>query len=139
MADDKVETVRFVEAVRFQELAWFVGLVRDFFTNDSSGHAIYLRAQAVAALGRAGLETMEEVRWPDRVPLNREIFESTPDLVNACKCALADLEGIMPEFEASGDRMHPGWVTVKKLRMVLRKAGVELGHDVLGVETEEEV
>ena len=34
-------------------------------------------------------------------------------------CALADLEGIMPEFEPSGDRLHPGWRTVKELKEYL--------------------
>ena len=31
------------------------------------------------------------------------------------RCALADLEGIMPEFEPSGDRTHPGWLTIAEL------------------------
>tara|TARA_R110000824_G_scaffold54030_3_gene149126 strand:+ start:1186 stop:1335 length:150 start_codon:yes stop_codon:yes gene_type:complete len=39
------------------------------------------------------------------------------------ECALADLEGIMPEFEPSGDRLHPGWRTVKELREYLEKEG----------------
>lgn len=34
----------------------------------------------------------------------------------ALRCALADLEGIMPEFEPSGDQEHPGWKTIKDLR-----------------------
>jgi hypothetical protein len=34
----------------------------------------------------------------------------------AAKCALADLEGIMPEFEPSGDREHPAWETIKLLK-----------------------
>ncbi len=38
-----------------RELAWFARLVRDFFTNDGAGHAIYLREQAVNALARAGM------------------------------------------------------------------------------------
>jgi len=33
----------------------------------------------------------------------------------AAKCALADLESIMPEFEPSGDREHPAWETIKLL------------------------
>ena len=37
------------------------------------------------------------------------------------RCALADLEGIMPEFEPSGDRTHPGWRTVWELRNYLEK------------------
>ena len=47
-------------------------------------------------------------------------------LVQAARCALADLEGIMPEFEPSGDRQHPGWQTIKELRAALKKAGEKL-------------
>ena len=31
------------------------------------------------------------------------------------KCALADLQGIMPEVEPSGDRTHSGWQTITDL------------------------
>ena len=34
----------------------------------------------------------------------------------ALRCALADLEGIMPEFEPSGDREHPAWKTIKLIK-----------------------
>lgn len=44
------------------------------------------------------------------------------ELLHGCKCALADLEGIMPEYEASGDRLHPGWATIKELRAAIAKA-----------------
>ena len=37
-----------------------------------------------------------------------------------CSYALADLEGIMPEFEPSGDRTHPGWKTIEDLKKVIR-------------------
>tara|TARA_R110000824_G_scaffold193824_7_gene376242 strand:- start:65 stop:385 length:321 start_codon:yes stop_codon:yes gene_type:complete len=36
-------------------------------------------------------------------------------------CALADLEGILPQFEPDGDRTHPGWQTIKELREHLDK------------------
>jgi len=35
---------------------------------------------------------------------------------------LADLEGIMPEFEPSGDREHPGWTTIEELKAAINKA-----------------
>lgn len=38
------------------------------------------------------------------------------------KCALADLEGIMPEFDPSGDREHSAWKTIDELKAAL---GVE--------------
>lgn len=40
----------------------------------------------------------------------------TVKLYSAAKNALADLEGIMPEFDASGDRTHPAWKTMKELQ-----------------------
>ena len=43
-------------------------------------------------------------------------------LLAAAKCALADLEGVMPEFEPSGDRTHPAWQTIKELKAVIKKA-----------------
>jgi nicotinate-nucleotide pyrophosphorylase len=43
-----------------------------------------------------------------------------PDLLFAAKCALADLEGIMPEFEPSGDREHPAWETIKLLKKAIQ-------------------
>lgn len=45
--------------------------------------------------------------------------ENPSSLEIAARCALADLEGIMPEFEPSGDREHPGWKTIKELQKAL--------------------
>lgn len=38
----------------------------------------------------------------------------------ALRCALADLEGIMPEFEPSGDREHPAWETINLLKKAIK-------------------
>ena len=47
------------------------------------------------------------------------------ELYRAAKYALADLEGIMPELEPSGDRQHSGWKTIEDLRKALEnKKGV---------------
>jgi hypothetical protein len=43
------------------------------------------------------------------------------ELILAARCALADLEGIMPEFEPSGDREHSGWETIEDLKSALKK------------------
>ena len=51
---------------------------------------------------------------------NARLIAAGPDLLFACKCALADLEGIMPEFEPSGDREHPAWETIKLLKKVIK-------------------
>jgi len=43
-------------------------------------------------------------------------IEGLRDLEHLARRALADLEGVMPEFEPSGDRTHPGWKTIEELR-----------------------
>jgi hypothetical protein len=48
------------------------------------------------------------------------VIAKAPDLLFAAKCALADLEGIMPEFEPSGDREHPAWETIKLLKKAIK-------------------
>ena len=35
------------------------------------------------------------------------------------RCALADLEGIMPEHDPDGDRSHPAWKTIEEIKEVL--------------------
>lgn len=47
----------------------------------------------------------------------------SPDdqLLQAAKNALADMEGIMPEFEPSGDRQHPAWKTIEELRKSIER------------------
>ena len=52
-------------------------------------------------------------------------------LVVEAKCALADLEGVMPEFEPSGDREHPGWKTILNLRKVLKRVERNQAYIVL--------
>ena len=54
-----------------------------------------------------------------------KLKEINKELLAACKCALADLEGIMPELEPSGDRQLPGWETIKELRATIAKAEKE--------------
>jgi hypothetical protein len=51
---------------------------------------------------------------------NALLIAKAPDLLFAAKCALADLEGIMPEFEPSGDREHPAWETIKLLKKAIK-------------------
>ena len=42
-----------------------------------------------------------------------------PTVTECALCALADLEGIMPQIEPSGERKHPGWQTIEDLRQAL--------------------
>ena len=51
-------------------------------------------------------------------------------LLDAARCALADLEGIMPEFEPSGDREHPGWKTIEELQVAITEADDSVGRVV---------
>jgi hypothetical protein len=54
-----------------------------------------------------------------------QIAKDGAPLYLAAEAALADLEGIMPEFEASGDREHPGWQTIEELRAAMEEAAPE--------------
>ena len=53
---------------------------------------------------------------------NARLIMAAPDMLAAATSALADLEGIMPEFEPSGDREHPAWATIAELRQAIAKA-----------------
>jgi hypothetical protein len=48
-----------------------------------------------------------------------ETSKQDSDLMVALKCALADLEGIMPEFEPSGDREHSAWKTIEQIKKLI--------------------
>lgn len=50
------------------------------------------------------------------------LTELEKELLATARNALADLEGIMPEFEPSGDRLHPAWETIEELRRAIAKA-----------------
>ena len=47
------------------------------------------------------------------------LFRASAEMFSTCKNALADLEGIMPEVDPSGDRTHPAWKTIEELRAVI--------------------
>lgn len=47
------------------------------------------------------------------------------ELTDAARCALADLEGVAPEVDPSGDRQHPIWQTIGELRAVINKVSGE--------------
>jgi hypothetical protein len=56
---------------------------------------------------------------------NARLIAAAPDLLAAAECALADLEGIMPIYELSGDRKHPAWKTMNELRVAIAAARKE--------------
>ena len=53
---------------------------------------------------------------------NARLIAAAPKLLAAACHALADLEGILPEFDPSGERGHPAWETVEELRDALAEA-----------------
>jgi hypothetical protein len=53
-------------------------------------------------------------------------------LHDAASHALADLEGIMPEIDPSGDKTHSGWTTIMELKEALNTSNGKLGrYDIL--------
>ena len=48
-----------------------------------------------------------------------EVKEHCEMLKGVLRCCLADLEGIMPEFEPDGERSHPGWQSIDEAKVVL--------------------
>ena len=57
---------------------------------------------------------------PDIVAANARLIAAAPDLLAAAQCALADFEGILPEFDP--EREHPAWETLAELRAAITKA-----------------
>ncbi len=51
---------------------------------------------------------------------NIRLIAAAPDLLAAAQCALADFEGILPEFDP--EREHPAWETLAELRAAITKA-----------------
>ena len=71
--------------------------------------------QASYDLGGGEVVTVLDVRaWRDA--------DAVLPLVQAARCALADLQGIMPEFEPGGDREHPAWQSIVELQRALHEA-----------------
>lgn len=51
---------------------------------------------------------------------NARLITAAPDLLAAARCALADLEGMLPEFDPEHE--HPAWETLAELRAAITKA-----------------
>jgi hypothetical protein len=52
----------------------------------------------------------------------QRLMAAAAEMLAAARAALADMEGIMPEFDCDGDRQHPGWQTIEELRAAIAKA-----------------
>lgn len=55
-----------------------------------------------------------------RTLANAKLIAEAPRLLQAARCALADLDGIMDAYDPDG--YHPGWATIQELRAVIAKA-----------------
>ena len=53
---------------------------------------------------------------------NARLIAAAPELLMVLSYALADLDDVMPEYEPSGDRTHPGWQTIEDIKVALAKA-----------------
>jgi hypothetical protein len=49
-----------------------------------------------------------------------DLLSAAPDLLDACRYALAHLEGILPEYDP--EREHPAWETLAEVRAAIAKA-----------------
>jgi len=48
-------------------------------------------------------------------------FSTHGELVHLLNCAIADLEGILPEYDPSGDKQHPAWKTLDELKNMVKQ------------------
>lgn len=46
-----------------------------------------------------------------------------PSISTVLRCALAELEGIMPEYDPEHE--HPGWETIEELRVLIDSDGLQ--------------
>lgn len=50
------------------------------------------------------------------------------NLYSVLRCALADLEGLLPQVDPSGNRQHSGWKTIEEIRALLADSKLELQY-----------
>ena len=61
-----------------------------------------------------------EVIGPRKGKYTGDLLSAAPALLDACRCALADLEGILPEYDP--EREHPAWETLAEIQAAIKKA-----------------
>lgn len=82
---------------------------------------VFLHGQSLAAAKAEEVRVQIAGKKLDLVGIGQQSA-----LQSAAVRALADLLGIMPEFEPNGDREHPGWETLYDLALALRQEGVDI-------------
>lgn len=61
-----------------------------------------------------------EVIGPRTGKYTGNLLSAAPAMLEALQCALADLEGILPEFDP--EQEHPAWETLAEIRAAIAKA-----------------
>ncbi len=67
----------------------------------------------------AVVATYEGLEVQQAMLQNKALVAAVAGLLQSAKNALADLEGILPEYEPSGDREHPAWQTIEELKAAI--------------------
>ena len=58
---------------------------------------------------------------PESHPIDvNDTVNNHPQTQQAIRCAIADLEGILPEYDPDGERSHPAWQTLKELKRCIQ-------------------
>ena len=65
---------------------------------------------------------IHEVRTLEQAEANARLIAAAPELLQAVRNALADLEGIMPQVEPDGERKGSGWQTIEELKAAIKRA-----------------
>jgi hypothetical protein len=101
----------------------------------SSGQAGFVEAYDLT--GICELQTEDPDDYSIQELANGRLIAAAPNLYLAARCALADLEGLMPDQDPSGDREHPAWKTIEELRKAIHKA--EGNVDLKGILSPDEM
>jgi YD repeat-containing protein len=104
---------------------WSIG---GLSSNPGEGHVI----ESDSADGRTIAWTCNSLDNNGEEYISQEDIANAKFIIRACNShdallevlenALADLEGIMPEYEPSGDRLHPGWQTIQDIKEAIANA-----------------
>ena len=87
----------------------------------TDGDAYSGNLDVISPTGRIAMIDCEFSEEPESVlEANARLIAAAPDLLAAALCALADFEGILPEFDP--EREHPAWETLAELRAAIAKA-----------------
>lgn len=98
----------------------YVELERIMPEFEPSGDRTHPAWETLADL-RAALDGVDAAATPSGKGAAQAQTKAKAALRAAARCAVADLEGIMPEFEPSGDRTDSAWQTLGELKAALEE------------------